>query len=71
MRREFADSGESAARFDNVLDVARRQRFAGSEISSGNIRLKNVSVIASGFRVFSVYPVGFQIIVNHLFDILW
>lgn len=46
MRREFADSGESAARFDDVPDVPGRQRLTRSEVSAGNIRQANVDVVA-------------------------
>lgn len=59
VRREFTDASGFAARFDNVPDVPGRERLARSKVSSGKIRLENKSVFAAGFRIFSVYSVGF------------
>ncbi len=69
VRREFAQTGLLPARFDDMPDVSGRERLARAEVPPHHIGLEDEGISAIGFRVLSIDPVGFQVVVNDGFDI--
>jgi len=69
MRCELSDACLLPASLNNMPDMSGREWLTRSEVSAGKISLKNKSIFAARFGVLSIDPVGFEIIVNHLFDV--
>ena len=71
VRREFTQTGLHAARFDDVPNMSCGERLTRAEVAPHHSGLEDEGIIAVRFRVLSIAPVGFQVIVNDGFDINW